>query len=509
MISNPILPGFHPDPSAVRAGARYVVATSTFEWFPGVCLHSSTDLRTWEPIGAALDRPEQLELRGVPDSGGVWAPALSYHDGVYWLVYSVVRTMSGAYKDLDNYLVTAPDPGGPWSDPVHLNSSGFDPSLFHAADGRRYLLNLNWDHRAGRFSFGGILLQEYDHERRELVGDPRVVHTGDELIEGSHLFERDGWFYLMLAEGGTGFNHGIRLARSRTLHGPYENDPRPLLTSRDDPRAAIHKAGHGQLITTAAGEHYLVHLGSRPAMGRTGLRSPLGRETFLQRVTWDDDGWLRLADGGHHPYTEVAGPAVTAPMPGPAESPDWTGPEWVSPRGPVRTDLTSRPGWLRLRGRESLDSLFHQSLLVRRLTSLNCTAQVTVDAHPGRFTEMAGLVVYYNTTGYHCLAVTHDEDRGRVAGVISKSPSGIVEHGWAPVGEGPLTLRAEIEQLRLVLGVDGGRHWEVDLDALSDEIGPPLRFTGTMIGVCVQDLARRRFEADFTGFHLTGGPDRR
>jgi xylan 1,4-beta-xylosidase len=503
MITNPILPGFHPDPSAVRVDGRYLIATSTFEWFPGVCLHASADLRTWQPIGAALHRPEQLDLRGVPDSGGVWAPALSHHDGLYWLVYTVVRTMSHGYKDLDNYLVTASDPAGPWSDPVHLNASGFDPSLFHGPDGRRYLLNLNWDHRGGRFSFGGILLQEYDHGRAELVGEPELIYTSDELMEGSHLFERDGWFYLMLAEGGTGYHHGMRLARSRNLRGPYETDPRPLLTSRDDPRAAIHKAGHGQLVTTADGEHYLMHLGARPVMGKTGLRSPLGRETFLQRVVWDEEGWLRLAGGGHHPYTEVPEP-VAVPLPAPPPEPaSFRGPEWISPRGPVETDLTSRAGWLRLRGRESLESLFQQSLLARRLTSLTCLAEVTVDAQPRRFTEMAGLVVYYNTSGYHYLAITHEEDRGRVVGVISRSPAGIVEHGWHPVGPGPLRLRAEIDRLRLVLSAGDGPRWEVDLDALSDETGPPLRFTGTVIGVCVQDLARRRFTADFAGFELT------
>ncbi|SDT06127.1 glycoside hydrolase family 43 protein [Actinoplanes derwentensis] len=498
MIIDPILPGFHPDPSAIRADGRYLVATSTFEWFPGINLHASADLRTWQPIGAALNRPEQLNLRGVPDSGGVWAPAISHHDGLYWLVFTVVRTMSGTYKDLDNYLVTAVDPAGPWSDPIPLNASGFDPSLFHAADGRRYLLNLNWDHRAGRFSFGGILLQEYDHDRRELVGEPELIFTSDELMEGSHLFERDGWFYLMLAEGGTGFHHGIRLARSRNLRGPYETDPRPLLTSRDDPRAAIHKAGHGQLITTADGEHHIVHLGARPEMGKTGLRSPLGRETFLQRVVWDDDGWLRLAGGGHRPHPGTPG-VDTRPRPEPA----FAGPEWISLRGPVAADLTSRPGWLRLRGQESLDSLFHQSLLTRRLTSLHCTAAVTVDADPRRFTETAGLVVYYNTTGYHYLAVTHDESRGRVAGLISKSPAGVIEHGWHPVEPGPLRLSAEVDRLRVVFRAGADLRWAADLDALSDEIGPPLRFTGTTVGVCVQDLARRRFEADFTEFALT------
>jgi xylan 1,4-beta-xylosidase len=127
-ITNPVLPGFHPDPSIVRVGHDYTIATSTFEWFPGVRLHRSTDLVSWEPAGHVLTRTSQLNLLGTPDSGGVWAPSLSYTDGMYWLVYSVLRTLGKPYKDLDNYVVTAPAPEGPWSDPVYLNSSGFDPS---------------------------------------------------------------------------------------------------------------------------------------------------------------------------------------------------------------------------------------------------------------------------------------------------------------------------------------------------------------------------------------------
>ncbi|MEU4245340.1 glycoside hydrolase family 43 protein [Actinoplanes sp. NPDC026619] len=516
MIINPILPGFHPDPSAVRVGAQYVIATSTFEWFPGISLHTSTDLRTWRPIGAVLDRADHLDLRGVPDSGGIWAPALSYGDGLYWMVYTVVRTAGGPHKDLDNYLVTAPQPGGPWSDPVHLNSSGFDPSLFHAADGRRYLLNVNWDHRADRFSFGGVLLQEYDHRRRALTGEQSVIFRSDELVEGSHLFERDGWYYLTLAEGGTGYHHGVRLARSRDLRGPYETDPHALLTSRDDPGQAIQKAGHGQLITTPAGENFLVHLGSRPVMGRNGLRCPLGRETFLQRVHWDADGWPRLTGGGHHPFAEVPGIDVPEAEAWPAERP-FQGPEWVSlrvPAEPTWADLTSRPGWLRLRGRESLDSLFHQSLLARRLPSLDCSVEVTVDADPQHFTELAGLVLYYNTTGYHYLAITHDERLGRVAGVVSKTPGNTLERGRGAVGPGPVRMRAEIRRLRLVFSIDdAGQGWErvgpeLDLDALSDEIGPPLRFTGTMVGVCAQDLSRRRLLADFADFVVADTAER-
>lgn len=139
-ISNPILPGFHPDPSIVRVGEDYFLATSTFEWFPGVALYQSRDLAHWEPAGHALTRPSQCDLTAVPDSGGVWAPSLSHCDGKFWLVYTVMRTRTGPYKDMVNALVTADDIAGPWSEPVYLNSRGFDPSLFHDDDGRKWLV---------------------------------------------------------------------------------------------------------------------------------------------------------------------------------------------------------------------------------------------------------------------------------------------------------------------------------------------------------------------------------
>ncbi|MEE1799541.1 family 43 glycosylhydrolase [Streptomyces sp. JV176] len=161
-LRNPVLPGFHPDPSIVRVGETYYLATSTFEWFPAVPVHRSTDLVHWEPAGHLLNSRDTVDLRGVANSAGVWAPSLSFHGGRFWLVYSVVRAVGSPYKDVDNYLVTADSIEGPWSEPVFLNSSGFDPSLFHDEDGRHWLVNLRWDHRPYRPSFAGIVLQEYD-----------------------------------------------------------------------------------------------------------------------------------------------------------------------------------------------------------------------------------------------------------------------------------------------------------------------------------------------------------
>jgi len=147
-IENPVIRGFNPDPSICRVGDDYYIATSTFEWFPGVQIHQSRDLANWILVGQVLDRASQLDMRGNPDSCGVWAPALSYNNGLFWLAYTNVRRFDGNYKDTPNYLVTASSIDGPWSNPVYLNASGFDPSLFHDTDGKQWLVNMVWDHRA-------------------------------------------------------------------------------------------------------------------------------------------------------------------------------------------------------------------------------------------------------------------------------------------------------------------------------------------------------------------------
>jgi xylan 1,4-beta-xylosidase len=224
MIRNPILPGFNPDPSITRVGRDYFIATSTFEWYPGVQLHHSTDLVNWQLVKRPLERASQLDMRGNPDSGGVWAPCLSYADGKFWLVYTDVKRLDGNFKDAHNYIVTASSIEGPWSDPVYVNSSGFDPSLFHDDDGKKWFLNMVWNHVSHGVggspkhpSFAGILLQQYDPVAEKLVGPVKNVFAGSShgLVEGPHLFKRDGWYYMTTAEGGTGYDHAVIRTPSR------------------------------------------------------------------------------------------------------------------------------------------------------------------------------------------------------------------------------------------------------------------------------------------------------
>ncbi|MEW1718036.1 glycoside hydrolase family 43 protein [Streptomyces sp. NPDC093109] len=521
-LRNPVLPGFHPDPSIVRVGAEYYIATSTFEWFPGVPVHRSTDLVHWEHAGHLLDRAETLDLRGVPDSAGVWAPSLSHHDGRFWLIYSIVRTVGSPYKDVDNFLVTADSVEGPWSEPVFLNSSGFDPSLFHDDDGRHWLVNLQWDHRPGRPSFAGIVLQEYDPEKRALVGEISHLLSHDELIEGPNLYHRDGWYYLMLAEGGTGWNHGILMARSRSLTGPYALDPAgSLLTTRDAPDAPLLKAGHGELVETPDGEWYLVHLASRPVATPDGPRCVLGRETCIQRAEWTGDGWLRLAHGDNRPRVTVPAPRsapLTEPVPAPDRD-DFDAPvlsgEWSTlrvPADPSWLSLTERPGALRLRGRQSPHSRHSQSLVAKRLTSVRCRVTTALDFRPSHFSQLAGLICWYDTTTHYYLRVTHEEGRGRVLGLtltddgVHSEPTDaeLLVEQWPA-----LLLRADFDgaELRFSASPDGTDWIRVgpvlDATKLSDDYGDRLRFTGAFAGVCAQDLGGTRAVADFDWFELT------
>ena len=301
---NPVLRGFHPDPSILRVGNDYYLAASTFQWFPGVQLYHSTDLVNWEEMKHPLRRVSQLDMRGNPNSGGVWAPCLSYCDGTYYLIYTNVRNFHGIFKDTHNYLVTANDINGEWSEPINLNSSGFDPSLFHDDDGKKYLVNMRWDHRMEKNDFSGILIQEYSEKEKSLIGEPKLIFEGTEVgaTEAPHIYKRNGYYYLMVAEGGTMYNHGVLLARSKNIFGPYEIDTQPLLTTRDNKEISIQRTGHASLIDTPEGKWYVAYLGARPVGEKK--RCILGRETCICEVFWNENGWLRLKNGGTTPPLE-------------------------------------------------------------------------------------------------------------------------------------------------------------------------------------------------------------
>lgn len=531
IIKNPILPGFNPDPSIVRVGDDYYIATSTFEWFPGVQIHHSRDLIHWRLLTRPLKRASQLNMLGDPDSCGVWAPCLSYADGLFWLIYTDVKRFgrtsvagaSGAsMRDFHNYLVTSPRIDGDWSDPVYLNSSGFDPSLFHDDDGRKYLLNMLWDHRPGANRFAGIVLQEYSVKERTLIGERKNIFTGTPLglTEGPHLFKRNGWYYLLTAEGGTNFNHAVTFARSRSITGPYELHPDIyLLSARHRPDAPLQRAGHADLVETQTGDPYMVYLCGRPLHNRG--RCTLGRETAIQRMTWSKDGWLRTLDGQGIPTPETPAPRLPAhPFPKLPRREDFYGPElpldfqWLRTPYPEELfSLTARPGHLRLFGRETIGSLFRQSLVARRQQSHCFSASTVIDFEPEHFQQLAGLTCYYNAAKFHYLYISHDEKVGKHLRVMSSIPDSALTDAFTPpvaipAGK-PIHLRVEVdyERLHFAWRIEGSGDWQwlpqqFDASILSDEATTPgfPSFTGAFVGVACQDLAGTTRHADFDYF---------
>ena len=531
LIRNPILRGFNPDPSIVRVGDDYYIATSTFEWYPGVQIHHSRDLVHWRLLTRPLRRASQLDMRGDPDSCGIWAPCLTHHDGLFYLIYTDVKrygrsSSAGApgasLRDFHNYLVTSPSIDGDWSDPIYLNSSGFDPSLFHDDDGRKYLVNMLWDHRPAQNRFAGIVLQEYSPAAQRLIGERRMIFAGTPIgfTEAPHLYKRDGWYYLLTAEGGTGWGHAVTMARSRTLDGPYELHPDVyILTSRDRPDSALQRAGHADLVETPAGQTYMVYLCGRPIPNRG--RCVLGRETAIQPMAWGDDGWLRTIDGAGIPHVDVPAPegaavaTAAAPTPPREEFDTEALPldfQWLRTPDAGRVfSLQARKSHLRLFGRESIGSLFTQSLVARRQQAHCFSAATVIEFEPDHFQQAAGLVCYYNSAKFHYLYLSRDTT-GRHLRVMSAFPDQVMADAFTapiPVPSGVrIELRVEVDYERLLFAwrVESGS-WQwlpqiFDASILSDEATAPglPNFTGAFVGVACQDLAGTGKPADFDWF---------
>lgn len=522
LISNPILPGFHPDPSIVRVGNDYYIATSTFEWYPGVCIYHSSDLVNWELIARPLDRTDVLDMRGNPDSCGVWAPCLSYKNGIFYLAFTNTRRFKGDFKDTPNYIASSKSIEGPWTQPIHVNSSGFDPSLFHDEKGKSYWLNMVWDHRprktrcsqgANRF-FHGISCQEIDISTGELLGKAKIIFKGSELglAEGPHIFERNNFYYLVVAEGGTDRDHAVTIARSRSVWGPYElPDSRPLMTSRLTPKLALKRAGHGDFCSTVEGNTVLVHLCSRPLAYRG--RAVMGRETALQYIEWIND-WPRLKSGKNTPAESIETNSCTD-ITLRNELIDFKSQTLPSSYHSLRYPLPKNILYylnqsLVLHGQESLGSLFEQSLMARRQQHFCFTYTVELSFAPESFQQMAGLVCYYNSEQYYYVYVTLDEKRGKVMELVSCQGEAIctyhLEENIKLPDEGKLTLKAHVEYdlLHFAFKTENAEWvWlskNLDYSILSDECGEGgagANFTGAFVGIACQDLSGSRKPAYF------------
>lgn len=537
MITNPIIPGFNPDPCICRKGDDYYLVVSTFEWMPGLPVYHSRDLKHWELYTHVLTDDEKVDLKKLPSAKEIWAPCLTYceEEDLFYVVYGIMNSMNARYFDVDNFLITAKDIRGPWSEPVYLHSSGFDASLFHDDDGRKYVVALEWETREGYEKPGAICMVEYDPAKKEIIGYPkRIWHGGTDrgCIEAPHLTKKNGYYYIMCAEGGTGYNHCVTMGRSEQVWGPYEKDPEnPILTSVPgesyerhnpdhlkpkyfNPDTVLQKAGHGSYVETPQGEVYMVYHASRPFVPE--LRCTLGRETCIQKMRWTKDGWLRTDTGNNLAPEETQESSLpVCPLPRTPDFDDFDSGElgnwYYAPRiMPQRfADVTARPGWVRLRGQESRTSLNKVSILARKLTSVYARITTKMDFHPEVHQHSAGLILYYDNMNYINLRKYYSETLGCSALSIIHLENGEKTeflNTRTPVEDCPVYLRLWIQGRKswFEWSYDGDHYTKIgrmfDTSKFSDEYCQYGEFTGTMAGLTCADRIMHRHCADFDFF---------
>lgn len=512
LAQNPILPGCFPDPTICRVDEEYFLVTSTFEYQPGLPVHRSRDLVSWELIGHVIDRPGMLDMDGMRSSSGLYAPTLRFHDGLFWLVCTLVDQQDNSRGG--NFLVTATNPAGPWSDPVWLDVDGIDPSIFFDDDGRiwvhgtRLASNPDWHHQTE------VWLRELDRETLTFVGAEHILWNGAVIgavwAEGPHLYKVDGSYYLLASEAGTEFHHALSVARADTVTGPYiGNKGNPVLTHRHLGRAVdIVGVGHADLVQAVDGSWWSVLLAMRPY---GGYHYNLGRETFLVPVSWED-GWPVFVPGQGRVPEEVDVPFATELNPGvmqgarsgPIGSDD---PRWTSLRA-LPEQVAQRDGddWLMpLRAATLADATTTAFLGVRQQhRDVDVVATLTADLRDG---EEIGLVIRQSekdhvrvsispASGGARMVVTHRQaDTDTVLGevVVDAAPSDDFEFTLRARGQDYAFAVARSGENPVDLAVADGR--TVDSVATGGFLGLWIGVYGTSNGMPTKtQLHVRRFD---------------
>jgi xylan 1,4-beta-xylosidase len=431
-FTNPILAGFHPDPSICRVGSDYYLVNSTFAYFPGIPIFHSKDLVNWRLIGHVLDRAEQLDLEGFGVSRGIFAPAIRHHDGIYYVTCTLVD--GGG-----NFVVTAKDPGGPWSNPVWIPQiNGIDPSLFFDNDGQAYIVynSIAPDNHPLYNGHRTIRMYQFDKKELRVVGEEIIlVNGGTDLskrpiwIEGPHIFRKDGYYYLIAAEGGTSEQHSEVVFRSENVIGPYVSyECNPILTQRQlDPRREnpITCTGHADFTMTESGDWWAVFLGCRPYPPGEENNYNTGRETFLAPVKWLD-GWPVINPDQekvqyHYPFPikVTKKNPVDIPYSGNFKIKDDFDVEqlhsaWIFLRTPHSRwyRLDDRRGFLALQLRpESCADSGNPSFIGHRQQHLYGSVRAAIEFVPGSESEKAGLLIFQNEQHYYFLCKSLEQNK--------------------------------------------------------------------------------------------------
>lgn len=394
-FKNPVIPGFYPDPSICRVGNDYYLVNSSFEYFPGVPIWHSTDMVHWQQIGNVLNRASQLPLTNCKPSNGIYAPTLRYHNGTFYMVVTLV----GGNMNYQNFYVTATNPAGPWSEPIKVDQSGIDPSLFWDEDGKVYFQS----NRATKSSDPRAIYQsEIDITTGKRLSDIKTLWkgSGGSYVEGPHMYKKDGYYYLLTAEGGTAYGHTVAIGRSKSIWGPFESCPHnPILTNRMS-YSQIQGTGHADLVQATDSSWWMVHLAFRPAVD--GIHF-IGRETCLTPVEWKKGEWPVVNGNGQtDAIITKTPPNYNAQIPQPfgaAVTTDFDKPlgfEWLYLRNPdsANYSLTERVGFLRLKGAAaSLYDWASPTMIARRQQHFDFTASTSLEFNPKQSNEEAGLTV--------------------------------------------------------------------------------------------------------------------
>lgn len=512
---NPVLAGFHADPSIVAANGRFYLVNSSFTYFPGIPVFESTDLVHWKQIGNVIDRPTQLDFDGLSVSRGIFAPTIEFHDGTFYVV--TTATDSGG-----NFIATARDPAGPWSDPHWLPTiGGIDPSLFFDDDGKVYLLNN--DEPPGPVRYDGhraIWMQQIDLARLQPVGPRKVLIDGGVepeknpiWIEGPHIYKRDGWYYLSDAEGGTGPQHSQVVLRSREVWGPYVPYPgNPILTQRDLPAdrpLPITNAGHADLVEGPDGSWWAVFLASRNYQQR---HYNTGRETYLLPVQWRD-GWPEILPAGQTiPYVAKApswmrGEAKQAPSTGNfVHRDEFDGPalasEWLRVRVPKQAwaDLAARPGSLAVHPlAEGLETLRNPAFLGRRQQHLRFEASAAM-TRPAAGVA-AGMAAFQSEAYWYFLGVRNAEGGRMTVFLEGRDGSGSTRTLATRDVDATEALRLKIEgndgDYAFAFDLGDGRDWQVLASQVDGTVLSTDRaggFVGALLGPFARDERAWRSE---------------
>lgn len=484
---NPVQRGFFPDPSVIRVGDDYYMVNSSFQYFPAIPISHSRDMIHWHIIGHAITDPQWLDLSEIRDSHGIWAPDISYVDGKYY-IFATLRLNADGKRDNNvmrrQLVMTADRPEGPYSKPCCLEVDDIDPSHFADEDGSRYMIIAK--------AANAVPLTP---DSLQIAGEIKTVWegTGERCSEGPHLLKKDGYYYAMVAEGGTGYGHGINMARSKNMYGPYEESPYNPVMRQRDPQAPIQRAGHGKLVQDQNGKWWCYYLCGRPNEGRY---TTVGRESALDPVQWTTDGWLTINEG-RGPSLEQIAPDLPECIFERNLYDDFDGiklnPEWEFVRNPDNGSwsLTERPGHFRIWTRDGqLYEIRAKNTLLRREQELSYRAETRLEFYPDRDGEQAGLTCYYSTATYVRCALCYEGGR-KLQLVINRNHGEELMAEIPEIQETPVYLRVVVEKLtRSFYYSYDGKDWLPvgvleNCIYLCDEGVPddPKRHTGTLVGI--------------------------